>query len=246
MEVSVTRGPFEGLYSYEIVMLVLGAVLFVVLLGLLVYNVIKQRKYGGLLVFFLATIPMIGYPSVQSIKFGKGLDELDKVAKGGTGAVAPDQKAATEKTIDFVEARGRTPQVQATVANAYRAIGDVDKAYTLAEKVSAAAPSEQIAKTLVPIYEAKLKQAVQSLPPGAATGGIDAGKTAEISKIARQLEAQPVTLSAQTRVTLAHGYAAIGDASKAAASVDKARAIQRDVPVDAELLQRIGRQPPSG
>ena len=58
---------FNGLYSYEAVMLVMGGAYFVVLATLLVFQIVRGRAYRGLLVFFLIPIAMMGYPGVKSI-----------------------------------------------------------------------------------------------------------------------------------------------------------------------------------
>ena len=64
---------FNGLYSYEIVMLVLGVLLFLVALVKLM-----KKASAGLVVFFLLAIAMIGYPSIQSIQYEKGVITVDK------------------------------------------------------------------------------------------------------------------------------------------------------------------------
>jgi hypothetical protein len=72
---------FEGLYSYEIVLLVLGVMLFLTLLVALVRNVFKDKPYAALVPAFFIPIVMIGYPSVQSIKYQNGLIEIEKATE---------------------------------------------------------------------------------------------------------------------------------------------------------------------
>ena len=68
---------FAGLYLGEIVLLVLGVVLFVVLLGALRKALAAGRSYAGLLPFFLVTIVMIGYPSIKSLQYKDGMLQIE-------------------------------------------------------------------------------------------------------------------------------------------------------------------------
>jgi ribosomal protein S15P/S13E len=69
---------FEGLYSYEIVLLLLGVVLFLTLLVALLRNVFKDKPYVALIPAFFIPIVMIGYPSIESFKYQDGLFEIQK------------------------------------------------------------------------------------------------------------------------------------------------------------------------
>jgi hypothetical protein len=60
---------FAGLFWYEIVLLALGVMLFVVLLNALRSALAAGRSYAGLLPFFMLTIVMVGYPSIKSIQY---------------------------------------------------------------------------------------------------------------------------------------------------------------------------------
>jgi hypothetical protein len=68
----------EGLYSYEVMLLVLGALLFVVTLFAFVVFVMRGRPFARLLWFFLLAIIMIGYPSIRSIEFSNGVIKIEK------------------------------------------------------------------------------------------------------------------------------------------------------------------------
>jgi len=71
---------FDGLYSYEKVMLVCGVVLFAILVVLLVIFAVQKRKLTQLMAFFLLPIIMIGFPAVQKIAFDKESVKLDPQA----------------------------------------------------------------------------------------------------------------------------------------------------------------------
>jgi hypothetical protein len=72
---------FEGLLPYEIVLLIMGGILFAVLLFMLIYFVINKRSYMGILPFFIIAIIMVGFPSIQKIKIDNGIIEIEKLSK---------------------------------------------------------------------------------------------------------------------------------------------------------------------
>jgi len=121
---------FEGLLFYEIVLLVLGALLFLVLLGLLIYSIINKRDIKVLALFFAISIIMIGYPSIQKIKFNEGVVEIEKRTKALEQNPA-DTTAQQElrKTLDDVEQRQISDSsTLVKIAEAQVAVGDSAKA----------------------------------------------------------------------------------------------------------------------
>jgi ribosomal protein S15P/S13E len=75
------RGVTDGLYLGEVVLLVLGVVLFGVLIFAFVYQLRRQRSLKSLIAFFLLSIVMIGYPSIKSIQYKDGAVTLEKLSK---------------------------------------------------------------------------------------------------------------------------------------------------------------------
>jgi hypothetical protein len=71
---------FAGLYNFEVLLLLLGVVLFVALLLALLRNVFKDKPYAALLPAFFIPIVMIGYPSIESIQYQNGVVEIQKAA----------------------------------------------------------------------------------------------------------------------------------------------------------------------
>jgi hypothetical protein len=94
---------FAGLYSYEIVLLLLGVSLFLVLLIGLLRNVFKDKSYAPLLPAFFIPIVMIGYPSIQSIQYQNGLVEIQKATD------------AVQSNPSNPQARAQLKELQATV-----------------------------------------------------------------------------------------------------------------------------------
>jgi hypothetical protein len=69
---------FDGLYPYEVVLLILGALFFLLLAVLLVLLVVRGKPYTGMLAFFAIPIVMIGYSSIQEITFQDGAVTIQK------------------------------------------------------------------------------------------------------------------------------------------------------------------------
>ncbi|MCG2418338.1 hypothetical protein K8089_04830 [Aequorivita sp. F47161] len=73
------KNLFENLFLYEIVLLFLGIFLFLLLSVALVYYIIKKEEIKKLLIFFVISLLMIGYPSIQQISISADKFELTKV-----------------------------------------------------------------------------------------------------------------------------------------------------------------------
>ncbi len=121
---------FEGLYLYEIVLLVLGIVLFGLLVVVLVVYVSQKRGLTALLPFFMMPVLMIGFPAFQKIRFADGQLELEK----RTRKVAEnpgDEKARAElkASLERVASRPTSdPKANLTAARAYKALGQPERA----------------------------------------------------------------------------------------------------------------------
>ncbi len=121
---------FEGLLFYEIVLLVLGVLLFLVTLFALVYSIIKKRDLKALALFFVISIIMIGYPSIQKIKFDNGVVEVEKrtqeLAQNPADITA--KKELQKSLIDIVDRPTSNPTTLVKFAEAQVAVGDTTNA----------------------------------------------------------------------------------------------------------------------
>jgi hypothetical protein len=120
----------EGLLLYEVVLLVLGVILFAALVGILIYSVIKKRSIVPLLLFFLIPVVMIGFPAIQKVRFDKDGVELEKQVK--TAADQPPAETSPALTADlkakidrFKMRAANSPSALLTVARAETVIGDI-------------------------------------------------------------------------------------------------------------------------
>lgn len=124
---------FEGLSFFETVLLFMGVFLFVVLVFLLIWNVIKQKPFKALLGFFVVPIVMIGYSSIKSVEW-KGItlnlqNATDSVnADPGNTAL----RSTLMSLLSQIEEKGKTllssPNATATVAQAQASLGNYDSA----------------------------------------------------------------------------------------------------------------------
>lgn len=244
MEVTIDRGPFTGLYAYEIALLAMGVVLFAVAIWALVRAIRSNASPVGALSIFPFVLVFAGYPSIKAVNFGDALKIVSEAAGQADTTVTPERKHEIDEAAATVLSRLPTAKAQAVVANAYRNTGELDKAYRLATQVGAAPSVEpEVKRALVPVFAAKLEAAVREGESGAA---VDPARRETIAATVRQLDATGVDLPAQTRVTVAQGYAALGDEAKANINLDQAQAKQRDVRVDPRLLRRLQRPLPDG
>jgi hypothetical protein len=120
----------EGLYSYEIVLMALGTILFVVLAVVLGIYVFQNRAITTLFPFFLLPVVMIGFPAFQKITYDNGKLELEKNLQKVT-ADAGDRAVRTqlEDSLKQVASRPTSdPKTLVTVARAYKVLGQPDQA----------------------------------------------------------------------------------------------------------------------
>lgn len=128
---------FDGLYLYEIVLLVLGVLFFLVLLFVLVYSIMTKQAIKGFIFIFLIPIIMIGYPSIQKIKIGNIEIEIARlthaVEQNPTDTKA---RAALIERLSEIERRPiSSPSSLIKLAKAHAVIGNRTKADTYIDSV---------------------------------------------------------------------------------------------------------------
>ena len=145
---------FEGLYLYEIVLLFLGVILFLVLVFILVYYVLKRRAIKGLLLFFPIPIVMIGFPGIEKIRFDNGIIEIEKSAERlEQNPADTTARSALRAHVAELEQRPVTdPSTLVSVARAHAATGDTLKAMAYVDSALKANPNFQEALTLKKHY----------------------------------------------------------------------------------------------
>jgi len=182
----------QGLYSYEIVILVLGAAFFLILLGGFVTSLVKGKPYIGLLPFFVLTIGMMGFPSVKSFQYKDGMLTIEKT----TDQLQRDPtntalRTSLQTQLSQLEARpAATPEALVSIAAAQFALGQHAAAKDNLAKVPpsvAESPQAVKLKTLISLDErlSALTLEVQKNPANRAAG-------AELAHAAEQVAQLPV------------------------------------------------------
>lgn len=120
----------EGLRVHEIIMMILGILLFLILLYGLVYSLRNSLPIKSLLLFFLIPIVMIGFSGIQKISFmGTLIDmktTLAKVEEEFNNAEAREELEA--QLLQLERAENLKPVTLATIARGMAAKGDTASA----------------------------------------------------------------------------------------------------------------------
>jgi tetratricopeptide (TPR) repeat protein len=226
---------FQGLSSCEIVLLVLGVILFVALLVLPIVG----RK--GLLAYSLLPVIMIGYPSIQSIEYKDGTVTIetatDALLQNPTN---PDLRNTVEQQLAKIESRPvPNASVAASIARAQFATGKETAATANLQKALQADPKLPAALAL----QQKIN-AIHELEPLTAAVKANPQDPAAKAQLAKGLEnatKQPVA-NPEALVKLAQAQAAIGNQQGALNYAEKALTINPKATAAIELKNSM--QPP--
>src|SRR5580765_5261028 len=135
---------FTGLHSYEIILLLLGGILFLVLIFALIWYITKNKKITPLLPFFLIPIVMIGYPSIQSVTYDNGKIAVAKnsteVKNNPSDSMARKQLQESIQNLDSSRTEKDTAALLA-IAEAHQALGNYDTALIYVNKSLAIDPT---------------------------------------------------------------------------------------------------------
>jgi tetratricopeptide (TPR) repeat protein len=222
---------FNGLYTYEIVLLVCGALLFVVLLFLLIYQVTHAKSFAGLLLFFGIAIAMIGYPSIQEIQFSASAVTITKYTEA-LQANPSDAKArevlqqTVSKFADRAAAGKVDVQALTTLATAQYALDDDSAATANLQKVLQVSPTEPAA------LELKRKiDAVQNLNSLTANVKADPSNQAAAAALAKSLQSAVATPVANPTALfkIAQAQAALGQKKEAQVNLRTALTIKPEL-----------------
>lgn len=128
----------DGLLLYEITLLILGVILFLILSIGLLYYIIKKEQIAKLLFFFFIPIVMIGYPSITQITISNDKIELTKLQNQVLDD--PEDSVAVQKMeqlTEKLEKRASTPEDLVQVGTSNLLLGNNEKAAELADKALA-------------------------------------------------------------------------------------------------------------
>ena len=236
---SILDSIFDGLLGYERLMLICGFVLFVFALMAITVMIVQQRDFKMAMVLIVLAIVLMGFPGIQAIKFSKDMVELDRIRSRPPAPASPEQQQAQQTLADLQRRAEGDPQLLAQVSDGYRAIGQVDKGYQLAQQVLQLKPSAEARATLVPVLTAKLNQvqADAAIEPESPTPAGAPGHPAT-SASSSPSPSPPATAPAASPPAPA-GSSAVA-ASEPGSSAFKEAANQRRIAVIASQLQATG------
>lgn len=216
---------FDGLYLGEVVLLVLGAILFVVLLVALLYQLMHKGSIAPLLAFFAVSIAMIGYPSIREIQFKDGLVTITKmteeVQQNPTDA---NLRKKLQKQVEQISQRPvSSPESAVAVANAQFELGNEEAAKSNLQKAVQANPNTPAAQELqkkIIVFD-NLKQIASQVE---ANPNDNTAKTKLTSTLAQA--SQLKTASPAALIQVARAQAALGEHAKALENTQKVLSIE--------------------
>ncbi|SDT67688.1 Fis1 C-terminal tetratricopeptide repeat-containing protein [Mucilaginibacter mallensis] len=214
----------QGLYLYEVILMIGGSILFLVLIFLLIWDVIKGKSITSLLPFFLFPIIMIGWSTIKSISYSNGTVEIQKTADSlAKNPADTTLQVKLEKSVAAFDTTRATKDTVAlnAISKAYYALGKYTDATRYNQKTLAINPNMQSAINLKTGIEKQVaiknnfNKSITQL--NTCLAAIDANKGQPNTAVTRQIIGtlknikQPVYTDATSSLVIA----------KALASVDK-------------------------
>lgn len=121
----------QGLYLYEIILMITGGILFLALVFALIWNVIKGKNIVSLLPFFFLPIVMIGWTAIKSVSYDNGKIDIEKTANEliQNPADTALQKKLEKSVATFDTTRAANdPVALNNISKAYYALGKYNDA----------------------------------------------------------------------------------------------------------------------
>lgn len=207
---------FEGLYLYEVLLMICGVALFMALLGILVHHVRNAQKYGGLKVFFALPVLMIGFPGIAKFQFEEGKFSIEKYARELEENPGNDEACkALEEAVEQVEQRTDSTRSNADtltlLAEGNLTLGRLDKALNHVDRAKAIKPDSAEAGKL---EERIGVRKIDSLVPRDAVGSAVPVNQVELSNVVVRL-GRNQALSTEGRLAISRAALAIGQTNQA-------------------------------
>lgn len=164
----------SGLYLYEIILLLLGIILFIILSIGLMYFIIKKQKIKQLFLFFILPIIMIAYPSIVEITVSKDRITLRKkqeelLNNPEDKEIAEEVRALTKK----IEDRSFTAEQSAEISKSWLLLDDPTRATLFADRAlekdednQAAQGLKQLAIVMEEASQPREEHTLRAMAPG--------------------------------------------------------------------------------
>jgi hypothetical protein len=231
-------GFFNGLYSYEIALLVLGVALFFVTLGAFWALMIRGKPFSKLVPLFIISVAMMGYPGIQSISFQNGVVTITKV----TSQLQQDPtntalRQTLQKAVDETASRpAADPNTMATIATAQFALGNKDAAEAQLSAASRTAP--QLPAVVALQQKIDLDNKLTTLTSQVQENPTNEGAKAQLQQAVTEGSALKIA-NPLLLTDLASAQLAVGNSNQASVLADRALKIQPNLPAATALKQRI-------
>jgi hypothetical protein len=115
----------DGLHLYEVVILVLGSVMFLALVAILIIFSAQRRSLKQLFMFFAVPVLMLVWPSIQKIKISDTGAEIEKQIAQVEENPSAENKESLKASIKFLEKRDiKDPEVRKRLIKAHYLLGN--------------------------------------------------------------------------------------------------------------------------
>jgi tetratricopeptide (TPR) repeat protein len=211
----------DGLRGYEVVMLILGVLLFAVSLYGFVRQLTGNRKLTPLVPFFGLSILMMGYAGIKSFQIQDGVIQVEKLtSQVAQDPTDPAKRQALQAQINQLGSRQFSgPASLTTLARAQYALGDEAAAATDLQAALKRDPLLPQAKELQ--HKIALVNSVPALAAQVQANPEDINARSALQKNLQELQTLPIANpNAMTKV--AQGQAAVGNYPAALDTVKKA------------------------
>lgn len=115
----------DGLRLYEVILLILGAIMFIALIVIMIVYASQRRTLKPLFMFFAIPVLMIVWPSIQKIKIDGEGAEIEKQVAAVEQNPTEENKEELQKTIEKLQNRNvKDPEVVKRVIKGYYLLGN--------------------------------------------------------------------------------------------------------------------------
>jgi hypothetical protein len=115
----------DGLHLYEVIILVLGSLMFLALIIMMIIYASQRRTLKPLFMFFGVPVLMLVWPSIQKIKIDSKGAEIEKQVAEVQKNPSEENKEKLQGLVEDVENRDvKNPDVKKDVAKAYFILGN--------------------------------------------------------------------------------------------------------------------------
>jgi hypothetical protein len=227
------------LAPYEIAMLICGIVLFLIGIGILLYQTSKRRSTKTAIAILPFAIVMIGFPAIKGLKL-PGVEvettaqsKIDKLESNPDDEKAKAELLALLQKLESQFTTENAPAgTAATLAEGYVVANDPARAEKWAHAALKKDPQSQRAR--VSLERARVRQ----LLPADLTGPLTPQGRSDLASATANLSTNPI-LTPSARLTLARAQVALGQTNAARTNVVLATKANTNLAAGKELLKHL-------